>query len=200
MQKNSVEPTQYSENVCELTFINFVQSMRNLTKIRYLALAGMLLAMHAVLGLFKIPLFSIDNRITFTFAATAVAGMVLGPVPAMLVGGLGDILGYFLNPGGGAYFFGFTISAALGGLIHGMCLYKARLKYAPACIIIAEFLITFFVNIILNTYWLSIMYAKAYEIFAWARIAKNLVAYPVHVIIVFALFMLIYRTNLSKKL
>ena len=81
---------------------NFIQSAQNLTSTRHLALAGMLLAMHAVLGYFKIPLFSPTNRITFTFAATATAGMVLGPVPAMLVGGLGDILGYFINPGGAA--------------------------------------------------------------------------------------------------
>ena len=178
----------------------FKQSAQNLTSTRHLALAGMLLAMHAVLGYFKIPLFSPTNRITFTFAATATAGMVLGPVPAMLVGGLGDILGYFINPGGAAYFFGFTISAALGGLIHGVLLYKAAPKYALLRVIIAEFIITFFVNIILNTYWLSVLYAKAYQIFTWARIVKNFVAYPVHVIIVFALFMLIYRTNLSKKL
>ena len=178
----------------------FKQSAKNLTSTRHLALAGMLLAMYAVLGIYKIQLFTQDNRITFTFAATAVAGMVLGPVPAMLVGGLGDILAYVLNPGGGAYFFGFTISAALGGLIHGVLLYKANPKYALLRVIIAELIITFFINIILNTYWLSILYAKAYQIFAWARIVKNFAAYPVHVIVVFALFMLIHRTNLSKKL
>ena len=152
---------------------NFSESAKNLTSTRHLALAGMLLAMHAVLGLFKIPLFSLDNRITFTFAATAAAGIALGPVPAMLVGGLGDILGYFLNPGGGAYFVGFTISATLGGLVHGVLLYKAEPKYALLRVIIAELIITFFVNIILNTYWLSILYAKAYQIFAWARIQRT---------------------------
>lgn len=178
----------------------FTQSAKNLTKTRSIALAGMLLAMYAVLGLVKIPLFTPDNRITFTFTATAVAGMVLGPVPAMLVGGLGDILGYFLNPGGGAYFFGFTLSAALGGLIYGICLYGMKGKFAIVRIMLAVLLITFFVNIILNTYWLSVLYAKAYQIFAMPRIIKNLVAYPVHVVVIFALHILIERTNLSKKL
>lgn len=178
---------------------NIKQSAKNLTNTRALALAGMLLALNAVLGLVKIPLFTPDNRITFTFAATAAAGMILGPIPAMLVGGLGDILGYFLNPGGGAYFIGFTISGALGGLIYGLCLYRMEKKYAIWRIIIAEFLITFFINILLNTYWLSVMYAKAYEFFAAARIIKNFAAFPIHVIIIFALFMLTERTNISKK-
>ena len=71
---------------------DFAESAKGLKNTRRLALAGMLLALYAVLGLVKIPLFTPDNRITFTFAATAAAGMVLGPVPAMLVGGLGDIL------------------------------------------------------------------------------------------------------------
>ena len=77
------------------------QSAKNLRNTRALALAGMLLALDAVLGIFKIP-FALDNRITLTFAAVAAAGILLGPVPAMLIGGMGDILGYLLNPGGGA--------------------------------------------------------------------------------------------------
>lgn len=179
---------------------NLKGSAKNLANTRALALAGMFLALNAVLGLVKIPLFTPDNRITFTFAATATAGMILGPVPAMLIGGLGDILGYFLNPGGGAYFIGFTISGALGGFIYGMCLYKIEKKYAILHIMLAELLITFFINILLNTFWLSVMYAKAYQFFAMARIIKNFAAYPVHVAVIFALYMLVLRTNIHKKL
>lgn len=178
---------------------NLKDSAKNLTNTRALALAGMLLALNAVLGIFKIP-FALDNRITLTFAATSAAGIILGPVPAMLVGGLGDILGYLLNPGGGAYFFGFTISGALGGLIYGLCLYKREKKYIIWWIVLAVCLITFFVNILLNTYWLSVMYAKAYSFFAAARIIKNFVVAPVHIIIIFAVYMLILRTNIHKKL
>lgn len=173
-------------------------SAQNLTNVQGLVLTAMLLAMHAVLGIFKIP-FALDNRITLTFAVSAAAGIVLGPVPAILVCGFGDILGYMLNPGGGAYFFGFTVSAMLGGLIYGICLYKRDKKYAIWWIVLAVFLVTLFVNMILNTYWLSVMYGKAYQIFAAARIIKNLVVYPVHVIVIFAVFMLTERTGIRKK-
>lgn len=181
-------------------FKNLAKSAENLTNTRALALAGILLAMHAVLGIYKIPLFSPDNRITFTFTATAAAALILGPVPAMLVGGLGDILGYLLNPGGNAYFIGFTISAALSGLIHGLLLYKKSEKHIIWWILLAEFLIAFFINIILNTYWLGIMYKKASVVFAMPRIIKNFAAYPIHVLLIWALSAVINRTNVIKKL
>ena len=84
--------------------------------------------------------------------------------------------------------------------MHGVLLYKAEPKYAFLRVVIAELIITLFINIILNTCWLSILYAKAFAVFSMARIIKNFVAFPIHVLIVFALYELIYRTNLSKKL
>ncbi len=174
-------------------------SAKKYTTTRKLALAGMLLAMHAVLGFLKIPVFSNDNRITLTFAVTAVTGTILGPVSAMLVGGLGDVLGYLLNPGGGAYFPGFTISGMISGLIYGMCLYKKNPKHYLWWTMLAVFLITVFVNIILNTFWLSVMYEKAYQIFATARIIKNFVVYPLHVAVIFVLGVFVNKTGIQKK-
>lgn len=158
-------------------------SASNLTTVKGITLAGIFIALHAVLGIFKIP-FALDNRITLTFAVSAMAGIVLGPVPAMIICGCGDILGYLLNPGGGAYFFGFTISAMLGGFIYGLCLYKREIKYFLPWTILAVFIITLFVNIMLNTYWLSVMYNKAYQMFAAARIIKNFIVFPIHVAVI----------------
>lgn len=179
----------------------FKMSAENLTTTRGLALSAMFLAMFAVLGIFKIPIppAALQNRLTLTFAATAAAAIVLGPVPAIIVGGCGDILGYLLNQGGGAYFPGFTISAMLGGLIYGIFLYKRDKKYMIWWIMISVFVITLFVNMILNTFWLSVMYNKAYGIFAIERIIKNVIAYPLHVIIIFAVFMLTEKTGIRKK-
>lgn len=179
-------------------------SAKNLTDTRGLVLAAMLLAVYAVLGIFKIPIppASLENRLTLTFAATSSAGIILGPIPAMLVGGLGDILGYLLNPGGGVYFPGFTISAALGGFIYGICLYGSNIKSMKSAlwrVALAVFLITLFLNMCLNTFWLMLMYKKAYHIFAAARIIKNLAAYPLHVAVIFALYTLFEKTGIRKK-
>lgn len=174
-------------------------SAKNLTTVKGITLAGIFIAMHAVLGIFKFP-FALDNRITFTFAVSAMAGMILGPVPALVICGCGDILGYLLNPGGGAYFFGFTLSAMLGGFIYGLCLYKRERKYIVPWTILAVFIITLFVNIILNTYWLSIVYEKAVGMFAGMRIIKNFVVFPLHVIVISVLGSALKSWGIKKYL
>ena len=182
-------------------------SARNFTDVRGLVLTAMFLAMYAVLGAFKIPLLSPDNRITLTFVPLAAAGIILGPFSAAFVGGAGDVLGYLINPGGGAYFFGFTVSAVLGGFIYGLFLYGMKLgggkqKTAPKALLLimaASAVIIFFINILLNTYWLSVLYGKAYTVFSAVRIIKNLILYPFQVIVIFAVFMLAERTGVRKK-
>lgn len=176
-------------------------SAKNLTTTKGIVLSAMLLAVFAVLGTFKIPIppAMFQNRLTLTFAATSAAGMILGPVPAAIIGALGDVLGYLMNQGGGVYFPGFTLSAALGGFIYGICLYGNNKKYMIWRIMLAVFIITVFVNMILNTFWLSLMYNKAYVVFAVERIIKNAISYPIHVAIIFAIFILTERTGIRKK-
>lgn len=176
---------------------NLKLSAKNITTTRGITLSGILLALYVVLSLFTIPL-TPDNRIVLTFIATAAAGYTLGPVPAMLVGGMGDVLGYFLNPNG-AYFFGFTLSAMLNGLICGVCFYRKKFKYIFLWILLSRILMTFGVNIILNTLWLSILYDKAANFFAIPRIIKNLAAMPVQLVITFVMLTAIERFGLKNK-
>ena len=62
-------------------------------------------------------------KIGFGFAAVALSALISGPLWAMLTAALGDLLGALLFPVG-AYFPGFTLTAALTGLIFGLVLYK----------------------------------------------------------------------------
>ncbi len=93
-----------------------------------LTAAAMLLAIRVVLGLFAnatLPMFGNTVKISAAFLPIAAAGSLLGPVPAMLVGALGDVLSYIISPSG-AYIPGFTISGALTGLIYGFAFYKNK--------------------------------------------------------------------------
>ena len=65
------------------------------------------------------------TKIGLGFAAVAVCGMAYGPVWAAVCAGLGDLIGSLLFPTG-AYFPGFTLTAAVGGAIFGLALYKQR--------------------------------------------------------------------------
>lgn len=180
---------------------NITQSLKNLTSARGLALAGILLAIYGVLGSFKIPVppDPVNNRISLTFLATGMAGMFLGPVPAMLIGALGDILGYMINSYGGAFFPGFTLSAALAGFTYGICLYKKNGIFLFIGILVSSLVIAFGINIVLNTIWLEIMYKKAYTIFSAARVIKNICMYPVHVILLYIVAVAAERTGIKKR-
>ena len=69
------------------------------------------------------------NVLTFKlgigFAAIALCAMLYGPVWAGITAALSDFIGALLFPTG-AYFPGFTLTAALGGVIFGLLLYKKR--------------------------------------------------------------------------
>ena len=70
-------------------------------------------------------------KIGLGFAAVAVSAMLYGPLWAALTAALGDLVGALLFPTG-AYFPGFTLTAALTGLIFGLFLFRKEGKYLRA--------------------------------------------------------------------
>lgn len=92
--------------------------------------------------------------IGFSFIPVVIAARYLGIIPGMLVAGLGDLIGAILFPIG-AYAPGFTITAAISGLIFGIFL-KGDFKKFKA--IIGVFISRLVCTVILNTYWLYFYY------------------------------------------
>lgn len=62
-------------------------------------------------------------KIGFGFAAVVISALLYGPAWAALTAALGDLIGALLFPTG-AYYWGFTATAALTGLIFGLYLYR----------------------------------------------------------------------------
>ena len=110
-----------------------------------------------------------------------------------LIGALADILKYMVNPTG-PFFPGFTISGFFGGLIYGMVLYKKPLSIKR--IIIANTLVTVLVNLLLNTYWLTLLYGNAYMALLPARIVKQLIMLPIEVILFYAVAKVLVKSGL----
>ncbi len=59
-------------------------------------------------------------RFSFGGIPLIITGILFGPIPGALAGVVADIIGYMTNPMGGAFFPGFTLSAALTGAIPGI--------------------------------------------------------------------------------
>ena len=103
----------------------FPASLRELKNVRALAAIAMLLALRVVLGMFAnatLPMFGNTVKLSAAFIPIAVGGAMFGPVPAALIGALGDVISFVIAPTGGGYFPGFTISGLLTGLVYGFAL------------------------------------------------------------------------------
>lgn len=168
----------------------FRESLEELRDSRTLAIIAMLLAMAVVLMIFGTVQLTNYLKIGFSFLPNELAAMLFGPSVGGIVAGMADILKYLAKPTG-AFFPGFTISAFLGGIIYGIILYKK--PFSVKRIILAKVIVAIFINSILNTYWLMIMYGNSFFALLPARILKQVLMVPVETV----LFYLVVKT-LSK--
>ena len=157
---------------------------------------ALLSALYVALYAVKLPLGE-QLRITFTFVPVALAGWLFGIVPAVIVGALGDILGCTLFPQG-AYFFGYTVTSMLSGLIFGIFLYKKAPKDIFLYVILSKFLVSLLLNVGLNSYWATFFVPKSFLVIMWGKVLKNAVMLPVEVIVLFAVIEGLRRAGVQK--
>jgi len=115
-------------------------------------------------------------RIGFGFVPVAVCAMMYGPVWAGCAGALADIAGALLFPTG-PFFPGFTVSAALTGVVFGLFLVKK--KESDAYLVYAVLVNCVGISLLLSTYWLSVLTGTAYLNILPARVVQNLIMIPV---------------------
>ena len=109
-------------------------------------------------------------KIGLGFAATALCAMLYGPWWAAGVAALGDVLGSLLFPTG-AYFPGFTLTAACTGLLFGLCLYRRgrdwRLPILAAalnCVLISWLANTAMISFISGTAFGALLGVRAVQL------------------------------------
>ena len=173
---------------------------KNMT--RRLCVIAVLIAMQIVLG--RIAAINVGSylKISFGFIPIAVCGILTGPFWTLLMAAVCDILGALLFPTG-AFYWGFTLVAAVGGLIYGLCLYN-RKENIILCML-CTLTIALICNILLNTLFLcqiGAMVAPGNEGFwpvMWTRILKNLIQVPVNGVILFAVWKALQRIPASLR-
>ncbi len=150
-------------------------------------LTAVLLAMLIILSRFlsiKTPIL----KISFAFVPTMLCAVWLGFKWTVLLNVLGDVIGATLFPTG-PYFVGYTISTAIAGFIYGIFLYrKEENSYSDKQffirLILSTVLVAIIVNMGLNTLWTSITSGKAFVVLFLARIVKQLIMIPIHIIVI----------------
>ena len=115
-------------------------------------------------------------KIGFGFAAVGMCALLYGPLWAMLSAALGDFVGALLFPSG-PFFPGFTFTAAVSGLIFGLCLHKKEAgRRRP---ILAAALNCLIVTVILNTAMIAYISGNSFSVLLAARAVQFLIMFPV---------------------
>ncbi len=163
-------------------------SIRELKDVYVLTAVAMLLALRVVLGIFAngtLAFFGNSVKITFAFVPISVAGAMFGPFSAALVGGLGDIISFMLNPAPGGYFPGFTISGIITGVIYGCAFYKNKVTLPR--VIIAWFINMLAVETFLAAYWLYCLDGSApYTFYLTTRFISVAIKCVPEILLIFA--------------
>ena len=172
---------------------------KRILSVETITVTAMLVALQIVLGnLLQVPL--LGKQYNFGFLPIALAGALMGPVPAMIVGGLGDLLGAHLFPAG-AYFPGFTLTNILVGLICGLIL-KGRKPSWLRCIA-AVTLSLAGCNLPLNSLWLNLLaYVPGRGYWAWltVRAPNYLVEVPINVMLCYLMLHAMKRVKLPASM
>ncbi len=158
-----------------------------MSKIKKIILSAMLLSILIIFSRFA----SIKTEIlviSMSFIPIMMSAIWLGYKYTMLIALLGDFIGAILFPFG-PYFPGFTLSAAISGAIYGIFLYnkgnEREDKKLIIRLIVSSILVLFIVNIFITSFWIHILYGKAYIAVMTSRIVTQVIMLPIQVVTIY---------------
>ena len=163
---------------------------KELKSTKMLVVTALMIALRVALKPLQIPLGNPQLAIQTAMLATALGAMIFGPVVAIPAAIISDTIGFMLFPNGD-YFLPFVLTEIASTLIYALCLY--RTKVTTGRVILARFIICFFVNMILQTLIIAWQYtymgnpesakSQLLGIFTVSRFFKNLFFFPIESVV-----------------
>lgn len=151
-------------------------------KIAYLAfLTALTIILTRILSI-RIPIAGVEGvRIGFGALPIIFAGIAFGPVAGGIVGALGDLLGYFINPLG-AYMPHFTFTSFLTGFIPGFMVFYVlkRCRTLPV-ILIAISVGQLITSLTLVPYFINTLFGVPFTVLMPPRLISQLINVPIYV-------------------
>jgi ECF transporter S component (folate family) len=173
----------------------FILSYKEFASLLCITVLGMFGAISIILGFFVTIMPTETIKITFTFLPNEFVYYLFGPAVGAFFGAAMDLLNFFLKPTG-EYFFGFTLSGILTGLLYGFLLYKRPISLKR--VIIANVIRVLIIDLLLNTYWLTVMYGYNFMALLPMRALKSLIMFPIETLLLFGLIKGIEATGILK--
>ena len=188
----------------------FVSSAKELKSTRNLVICAMMAALAIVLSYTTSVYITPTIKVGFSGLPNRLVDFMFGPVVGAIFGGVLDVVKFLIKPDGG-FFFGYTLTAMVGGLIYCLFFYKLQIKkpletgltgsklviawikanaLSILLIFIANALVKVICNIGMNTLWTSMMSGKAWMALIPSRLVKNLIQIPTDTVLHFVLLKL----------
>ena len=164
--------------------------IRALARPREVVLAGVFTAL-AILLTYVFALQTPLVRFSFGFLPLSIYAAYAGPGRAALISAAVDLIGVTLF-GGGMFFPGFTLSAVLVGLLYGASFHGRYVSWQRAAL--TFLFIDLSIHLLLNTFWLYLLYHKGVIVLLASRLPKILICCPLHI----SLFLMVYRPLYSQ--
>lgn len=153
---------------------------KNRFSTKMLATLSILVAMEVIIARFGTIRPTESIKISLDFIPIVIAAILYGPVPAVIMSILADVLGAFLFPVG-PFFPGFTLTAAVTGLIYGLLLHKSQSMPRVVCAVVLQQLVC---SMVINTFWLHVLYGLPYLPTMAARLVQCAVVTALQIVVI----------------
>ena len=153
---------------------------KNQFSTKMLAVMSILVALEVIIARFGTIRPTQSIKISLDFIPIVVAAVLYGPVPAVIISILADVLGAFLFPVG-PYFPGFTLTAALTGLLYGLLLHKSQSLPRVALAVVLQQSVC---SLLVNTFWLKVLYGLPYLPTMAARLVQAAVVTALQIVLI----------------
>lgn len=172
--------------------------------VKKLAVCAVMLALYITIQSFALDITEY-LRISFNYLIIAVIGMLYGASTGAVFGIAADLLGFIVHPGVGGFFPAYTVISALQGTLYGTVLYKGKLssieKQPPLWkIALVRGIDVLLCSTLCRTWVNSFFYGQAFWAILPVRALKNLVMYPVEVLLLWCVLNALFKINKESKL
>ena len=166
-------------------------------KIFKLCCLGVLIAMQVVLARFAVIPVGDMMRFSTSFIPVVIGARLYGSLGGMAVYGLGDLVGAIAFPTGGAFFPGYTLTAAIVGFIFGLFLRPVKVKETPlqmgVKIVLSVFSTQLIGSFLMNSFWRSFQTGTPYGAVLMTRLPQCLVS-----VVIQSVFMIVFLDRICK--
>ena len=155
--------------------------------LRMVVFAALICALTTVVTSLFIPVGE-NLRVMFTYLVVSVGAIVYGPLMAVAVGAVSDVLGFLLAPSG-PWFFGYTLSSMVAGLCYGLVFFHR--KPSVLRLFASRLIVNYGVNVTMGSLWSAMLYGKGYLYYLAKSLVKNTIVLPIEVLLLGAVFALV---------